>query len=83
MQARMASTLHFSQTYDRDNESCRKQMKLLESDQSLLETLGQNLEVQFVSNSASLVIASFSQHDCCCQATLQIRSYAHRLKPSR
>ena len=80
---RMASAVHFSETFDRDNGSCRKRLKLLESDQCLLDTLERNLEVQFVSNSASLVILASSTGCCCCQATLQIQSYVHRLKPSR
>jgi len=79
----MASAVHFSETFDRDNGSCRKRLKLLESDQCLLDTLERNLEVQFVSNSASLVILASSTGCCCCQATLQIQSYVHRLKPSR
>jgi hypothetical protein len=48
----MQSTLLFSQAYGQKNDSRRKRIKLLESEETILLSLEREHDVQFVSNSA-------------------------------
>ena len=50
--------IEFDIAFDEGNESYKTSLKLLELDEEVVAALGQDLEAQFVSNSASLNVST-------------------------